>query len=263
MEQHLLAIALEEKMHQIPTPFFHRIRAWIDTKTGKKTTHNRPRAAYGWVAFALRGKICHNRKHLGEQETGMLLPLPKNARSALIVVDMQVFFFQKPDRRQGLEQVVENINRLIDCFDARSFPVFHVTSGYKADQSDWDLKMKSAGVPELIEGTPETAILPQINVSRHHTKVVKTRYSAFFNTPLAELLKAQKIKRVVVTGGYTHYCVNATIFDAYGYDFVPCLITDAVISHLKDEAELMIRRMRRNGYHVFSTAELITEIEHS
>jgi nicotinamidase-related amidase len=187
----------------------------------------------------------------------MLLPLPPHARSALVIVDMQEFFFRKPERRENLDRVVANINTLIEYFDARRLPVVHVVSTYKADGSDWDLKMKTAGKPELIENTPETAILAPIKIVESHTTIAKTRYSAFFKTALAERLHQQNIARVVVVGAYTHHCVNATIFDAYCHDFVPCLITDAVTSHLPDEAALMIERMRRNGYHIFTTAAFI------
>lgn len=191
----------------------------------------------------------------------MNLPLPHNARSALLIVDMQQYFFQKAERRRNLGRVNENINRLIGHFDACSLPVYHVISCYQADRSDWDLKMKAAGTPALIIGTEEAAILPEITMSGRHATVIKTRYSAFFKTSLAETLQDQKIDRVVVVGAYTHYCVNATIFDAYCHDFVPCLITDAVLSHLEEEALVIIERMKRNGYHVFKTQELIQEME--
>jgi len=186
-----------------------------------------------------------------------LLPLPPNARSALAIVDMQEFFFQKPERRTGLDLVIANINRLITFFQDRHLPVIHVITCYKADGSDWDLKMRAAGVPELIEGSPEAAILPQIQVSPHHPIVKKTRYSAFFKTDLADLLAASSIHRLMVAGAYTHHCVNATVFDAYAHDIVPGIVTDAVISHLPDEAAIMIDRMRRNGYHVCLTDEVI------
>jgi nicotinamidase-related amidase len=185
------------------------------------------------------------------------LPLPHNARSALAIVDMQEFFFHKPERRQNLDAVIANINRLITFFEARHLPVVHVVTCYKADGSDWDLKMKMTGEPELIEDSPETAILPQIKVSPDHLIVKKTRYSAFFKTSLAACLQANAIHRLMVAGAYTHYCVNATVFDAYAHDIVPGIITDAVISHLPDEAAIMIDRMRRNGYHVCLTDEVI------
>jgi nicotinamidase-related amidase len=186
-----------------------------------------------------------------------LLPLPENARSALAIIDMQEFCFQKPERRQNLETVIQNINRLIRFFEVHRLPVVHVITCYKADGSDWELRMKAAEKPELIEDSPETAILPEINVSSNHLVVKKTRYSAFFKTNLADLLRDNNIHRLVVVGAYTHYCVNATVFDAYAHDIVPGIITDAVISHLPDEAATIIARMRRNGYHVCRTDEYI------
>jgi nicotinamidase-related amidase len=189
-----------------------------------------------------------------------MLPLPPNPRSALLIIDMQEFFFRLPERRVGLEDAVANINRLIRAFDETSQPVVHVISAYRADGSDWDLKMKASGKAELIEGSAEVAILPDIKVLPYHQILTKTRYSAFFNTDLADTLHRGGLERVVVTGAYTHYCVNATVFDAYCHDFVPCLVTDAVLSHLPEEAELMVARMRRNGYQVMQTREFLVHL---
>jgi NAD+ synthase len=190
-----------------------------------------------------------------------MLPIQKHCRSALLIVDMQVHFFRQPERRQNLEAVVENINRLSAYFDLCNLPVVHVLSCYQPDGSDWELKMKAAGRPELIRGSEEAAILTGIQVSDRHQTVNKTRYSAFFKTDLAEKLHNAGVERVVVVGAYTHYCVNATVFDAYCHDFVPGLVTDAVLSHLAEESALMIGRMRRNGYHLFTTSELIMELD--
>lgn len=194
-----------------------------------------------------------------KRENIKMLPIQQNTRSSLIIVDMQEFFFQKEQRRRNLDKVINNINKLISLFDKCALPVFHVVSCYEMDGSDWDLKMKAAGKPELIEGTQEAAILPDITVLKNHRTIIKTRYSAFFNTDLAHQLHTEKIERAVIVGAYTHYCINATVFDAYCHDFIPCMITDAVISHLKTESDMLIDRMRRNGYHLFSTDEYIAE----
>jgi nicotinamidase-related amidase len=190
-----------------------------------------------------------------------MLPLSPNPRSALLIIDMQGFFFRLPERRVGLEDTVANINRLIRAFDETSQPVVHVISAYKTDGSDWDLKMKASGEAELIEGSAEAAILPDIKVLPRHQILTKTRYSAFFKTDLAGTLHEQRVERVVVAGAYTHYCVNATMFDAYCHDFIPCLISDAVLSHLPDESKVMVARMHRNGYHVMSTDELLVQLQ--
>ena len=187
------------------------------------------------------------------------LPLPDDPRSALVIVDMQEYFFSQPERRQGLDEVIQNINHLIKNFDENNLPVVHAVSSYRADRSNWDLKMIMNGNPELLEGDAETQILPQIHVSERHKILNKIRYSAFFNTDLVDFMNADNVHRVVVVGAYTHYCVNATVFDAYAHDFVPCLVTDAVISHLDIESEMIIDRMRRNGYHILDTSEFLKE----
>jgi nicotinamidase-related amidase len=203
------------------------------------------------------GRLCDRKVAAKAILMSVFLPLPQNARSALAIVDMQEFFFQKPERRQNLELVIENINRLIGFFEAQHLPILHVITCYKTDGSDWDLKMKITGEPELIENSPETAILPNIRVAPAHFVLKKTRYSSFFKTNLADILKTNNIQRLMVVGGYTHYCVNATVFDAYAYDIIPGVITDAVISHLPDEAAVMIDRMKRNGYHIYRTDDYI------
>jgi len=170
---------------------------------------------------------------------------------------MQNFFFSRPERRVGLEMILANIRRLVQAFDRRFWPVVHVFTAYQADGSDWELKMKASGTAECILGSDEAAFLPQIPVLPQHWLIRKTRYSGFFKTDLADRLHAARVDRVLVCGAYTHYCVNATVFDAYAHDFVPGLVTDAVISHLPDESRVMLERMRRNGYHLFTTGEFI------
>ncbi len=59
-------------------------------------------------------------------------------------------------------------------------------------------------------------------------------------------------------------CRWPSLFErAYAHDLVPALATDAVISHLPEESALLIERMRRNGYHVLSTAEWLEELTQS
>jgi NAD+ synthase len=184
-----------------------------------------------------------------------LLPLPLKPIDALLIIDMQEFFFHIPERRNGLPQVIQSINHMIQHFDMLGWPVVHVISAYQPDKTDWDLKMKASDTPELILGSPESQILPEINVQPGHWQVRKTRYSAFFRTDLAERLRKAGVSRTVVCGAYTHYCVNATVFDAYANDFIPALITDSVISHLPAETDVLLDRMRRNGYHLMRSTD--------
>jgi nicotinamidase-related amidase len=191
------------------------------------------------------------------------LPLPPGSRSALLIIDMQNYFFLKQARRVGLEEAVANINRLSACFDERDWPVFHVISRHSPDGTDWDLRMKAIGTPVLITGTTEADILPMIERRPPHQILVKTRHSAFFRTDLDERLQQAKIRRVICCGAYTHYCVNATVFDAYYHDYVPGMVLDAVVSFLPEESQMLVDRMRRNGFHLLTTAEFFIDRRHN
>lgn len=188
------------------------------------------------------------------------LYLPDHQPTALLVVYMQNYFFKDPQRAALLQPVLPRINALTAAFDQAGLPVIQVLSAYRPDRSDWDLRMLQENHPTLLRGSEEAGLLDELQVRRRHHQVIKTRYSAFFKTRLASWLRKRGIRRVAVCGAYTHYCVNATIFDAYAHNFVPCLVLDAVISPLPDEAALMVERMRRNGYHLFTSGELIRSL---
>lgn len=188
------------------------------------------------------------------------LPFQYNQPTALLVVDMQNYFFKDPQRAALLEPVLPRINQLITTFDLAGLPVIQVLSAYHPDRSDWDLRMLREGQPSLLRGSQEAALLDRLHVQRRHHRVIKTRYSAFFKTRLAAWLRSRGVVRVAVCGAYTHYCVNATVFDAYAHNFVPCLVLDAVISHLTEESAVIVERMRRNGYHLLTSSELIHQI---
>ncbi|WP_082772493.1 isochorismatase family protein [Actinoplanes sp. TFC3] len=58
--------------------------------------------------------------------------------------------------------------------------------------------------------------------------VTKYRYSAFFCTGLADLLRDMGCDQVAVCGVYANIGVLATCVDAFSYDIKPFLISDAV-----------------------------------
>ena len=58
--------------------------------------------------------------------------------------------------------------------------------------------------------------------------VVKHRYSAFVDTPLDLMLRAGKIRTVVVAGVATHCCVESTARDANMRDYHVVIPEDAV-----------------------------------
>ena len=73
-------------------------------------------------------------------------------------------------------------------------------------------------VPELARYVPPAAI------------VDKGTYSAFFRSPLANLLVEKQVSTVVVSGAETDVCVLSTVLDAVNLGFRVVIVEDALCS---------------------------------
>ncbi|XP_020676262.1 probable inactive nicotinamidase At3g16190 isoform X3 [Dendrobium catenatum] len=79
--------------------------------------------------------------------------------------------------------------------------------------------MKDSKGAELVEG-----LVPL----EGEYKLVKTRFSAFFDTHLNSLLQSSGIKSLVVVGVQTPNCIRQTVFDAVASNYQPVsVIVDA------------------------------------
>jgi nicotinamidase-related amidase len=120
--------------------------------------------------------------------------------TALLVIDVQrniLLGKGGPDVQSALERTVERITGLLDGARRRGFPVVHV-------QHDGDLGHR------LERGTPGWELRPEVAPRGSESVVHKRSCDAFFETRLAEILNAQQIRRLVVAGCMTEYCVDTT-----------------------------------------------------
>ena len=92
-------------------------------------------------------------------------------------------------------------------------------------------KARKAGVPIVFvtdrRVEPDGTIHPSLSVAPDDLRVEKSEFNSFEETPLDAQLGAQSIKRLVVAGLQTDYCINATCRGgaALGYEVV--LASDA------------------------------------
>lgn len=164
---------------------------------------------------------------------------------ALLVIDMQNYFFRGGRGKKQLDRLTENINALIRTFDRYGCPVYRILTVHKADQSTWDLGMLKSGKNVLIAGTQEAQELAGLSVSAAHPVITKTRLSAFIRTELEARLKEQAVDTVTVCGVYTHGCVGRSAIDARELDFHVVIARQCVFSHRKRLARMMLNQLRR------------------
>jgi len=153
-------------------------------------------------------------------------------RTALIVIDMLVDFFEKvPELAAQRERLVGGINLLAHNFREVGQPVIWVRQEFKPDLSDAFLDMRRRQVAVTIAGTEGSQILPELQRDPADHVIVKKRYSAFFRTPLDDLLATLDPTTLVIAGVNTHACIRTTAIDAYQRDFDVAIATECVGSY--------------------------------
>src|ERR1700690_2169832 len=138
-----------------------------------------------------------------------------SAKGALLVIDVQRGIMDDPrlarkeeiDRAFG--ETVARIAALIDRARAASVPVIYI-------QHD-------GGRGHRLEpGTPGWLLRPEIAPQAGELVIHKRACDAFFETTLAAELAASGIKRLVICGCMTQYCIDTTVRRAVslGYDVI-------------------------------------------
>ena len=152
---------------------------------------------------------------------------------ALLIVDPQVDFL--PGGSLGVPQgdaVLAPINRLIDLYRAHALPVYVSRDWHPAlhcsfaDQGGpWPVHCiaGSAGARFAKALQLDGAVI----ISKATTVEVDA-YSAFNGTGLADTLRERGIRRLVVCGLATDYCVLNTVVDGLAAGFEVLLATEAV-----------------------------------
>lgn len=154
-------------------------------------------------------------------------------RSALIVVDMVNDYFDAdlwpgsilPASRDAL---VAGINRLVGACRAHHIPIFWVRQAFKPDLSDAFQHMRAAHRAYTIANTPGARLLPDLDHRPTDRVLVKSRFSAFFNTDLHDRLQEAGCRHVLLAGITTAWCIRSTATDAYQHDYGVTLVADCM-----------------------------------
>jgi len=144
----------------------------------------------------------------------------KVGASALLVIDMQLFFLESdsPTFTPGGPAILPNVRRLLTAFREAGRPVIFTRHVHHSDDLDsgimaWWWKGK------CLEGSRESEIHPDLAPLPSEKVVFKHRYSAFYNTDLETVLRCLKVEDLVVTGLMTNLCCESTVRDAYYRDY--------------------------------------------
>lgn len=147
----------------------------------------------------------------------MTAPATANARTALVMIDMQMGMAERiaAGREVAVAQAPENMAKVLALFRARGLPVIHVHH----DEPGTPFTKDSSS------GAPMPCALPL------ETEAVfwKTGSSAFAGTGLDRHLRRHGIDRIVLVGAVAAFCITSTTRAASDLGFSVILPGDALL----------------------------------
>jgi nicotinamidase-related amidase len=135
-------------------------------------------------------------------------------KAALLIIDMQYGNFLEPYPVHEGENLLRKVKNLIKKACTVDIPIIFIQN--------------RGGAGDPVEyGTPGWSVHPSIKPMPEDIFIEKETPDSFKGTKLHKKLELEKVKRLVVTGLQTEYCVDTTCRQAYclGYDVI--LVKDA------------------------------------
>ncbi len=152
---------------------------------------------------------------------------------ALLIVDMQNDFVTGTLAVPDGAAVVEPLNRAIDAFVDRGLPVVATRDWHPPDHCSFRAQ-GGPWPPHCVAGSPGAEYVAGLALPDETLHVLKATtpqadaYSGFQGTDLASDLHARGVRRLIVGGLATDYCVLNTARDGIDLGFEVLVLTDAV-----------------------------------
>ncbi len=163
---------------------------------------------------------------------------------AVIVVDMQRGFMA-PDGTlycgEEARSIIQPIRQRIERELAAGATVFFTQDTHVRDDKEFEMFP-----PHCVEGSGEEEIIDELSdLARDARRIVKRRYSAFFETDLAEQLSDLHTDEVVVMGDCTDICVMHTVSGLRDRDYKVEVPADCVASFDRHQHEWALEHMEK------------------
>ncbi|KAK9078326.1 hypothetical protein SSX86_002383 [Deinandra increscens subsp. villosa] len=148
-----------------------------------------------------------------------------NNTTALLVIDMQNDFLleDSPIRLAGGLAIVPNVINVVDVARRRGLQIIWVVREHDPLGRDVELFRRpfyANGKPKpTSKGSKGAQLVDGLVIKQEDYKVVKTRFSSFFDTNLHSFLQGAGIDSLVVVGIQTPNCIRQTVFDAVALDY--------------------------------------------
>ncbi|MEM0268204.1 MAG: nicotinamidase [Candidatus Korarchaeum sp.] len=185
------------------------------------------------------------------------------SRSALVIVDVQRDFMPGGSLPvpKG-DSVVGPLNELLRMFEGRRLPIVLTRDWHPPDH----ISFRDRGGPwpphcvagsEGAEFHPSLAVPPDAIIVSKATERDREAYSGFEGTDLDSILRGLGVRRILVGGVATEYCVKATVLDALKLGYEVLIVEEAVKGISEEAGDSAKLEMLREGAILVRLGEII------
>ncbi|NVM20263.1 MAG: isochorismatase family protein [Desulfobacterales bacterium] len=175
--------------------------------------------------------------------------MPKPGKCALLVIDMQQYFFSLAS------PIVGNVVSIIKACRLKGVRIIFTRHGHKDISKDGGMLSKWWG-DCIVYGSREWELIKGLAPQNTDGLLDKDRYSAFFGTQLDEGLRSRGIEELIITGVMTNCCCETTARDGFVRDYRVFFVSDATAT-ANDELHVASLKNLAYGFaHIVSTEGL-------
>jgi len=192
--------------------------------------------------------------HRHDDDSMMLSP----ASTAVLVVDMLNDFCCEGGAMvlPGYETLLPPQNALISAIRDTGGVVAFIMDSHRPEARREREFLKRT--PHCIEGTWGAQVIDELDQQAGDLRVIKRRYSGFFNTDLDLSLKDMQVDTVIVVGVVTNICVRSTVHDAFFHGYRVIVPEDAVAATGPREQDSSLYDIGTH-YGLVSTSQAVVE----
>lgn len=172
-----------------------------------------------------------------------------------MIIDLLQDYLRQHEAHR-VQRLIECTNELIHLFRGAELPIIWVRQEFAPDLSDAFLEMRERGIRIAIAGTEGAQIDSRLDWNETDVTIVKKRYSAFFGTPLDDVLGRLGATELVLAGLNTHACIRTAAIDAYQRDLKVVLAAECMSSYDEEHAAISLRYMNGKIARVMTNREI-------